>query len=173
MDLHNVTVTACRGAFSRDVYAVNLGDWLSHQHFMHPNKKAIDCIMPHGEFNDRTAHSLIMPTGLIQVDIDDKVNDWEDWDEIVEAMGRMESVAYAAISCSGKGIFCLVNAYDITQWGVEAHAKAAEAALEYIENAFPFLELDEKVSRNLASLRFAPFNKSRAYWNLDSKPLMK
>ena len=173
MDLHNVTVTACRGAFSRDVYQVNLGDWLSAKHFLNPNKKAIDAIMPHGWFNQRTGTSIIRHSGLVQIDIDHKSNDWEDWDGIVEHLGSLDSVAYAAISCSGQGAFCLVNCFEDPNADALLHAHCADEALAYIEKSLPFLELDEKVSRNLASLRFAPFNPSRSHWNLNTTPLIK
>jgi hypothetical protein len=72
-------------------------------------------------------------------------------------------VAYANISVSGAGCFVLVNVL-----GLVGHPFVAVAnrAIEYITDQ-GFIA-DEKVSRNLASLRFMPFSPDTAYWNLQS-----
>jgi len=164
MNLYDVTVSACRGAMTPHVHSVNLGEWLATNHEHRANKKDSAAIMPHGMFHTRRAADFQYSSGLVQVDLDAKDNPGiEDWHEVVHALGTLDSVVYANISVSGAGCFVLVNVL-----GLVGHPFVAVAnrAIEYITDQ-NFIA-DEKVSRNLASLRFMPFSPDTAYWNLQS-----
>jgi hypothetical protein len=167
MNLYDVTVSACRGAMTPHVHSVNLGEWLATNHEHRANKKDSAAIMPHGMFHTRRAADFQYSSGLVQVDLDAKDNPGiSNWHEVVHALGTLDSVAYANISVSGAGCFVLVNVL-----GLVGHPFVAVAnrAIEYITDQ-GFIA-DEKVSRNLASLRFMPFSPDTAYWNLQSVSL--
>ena len=165
MNLYDVTVSACRGAMTPHVHTVNLGEWLATNHEHRANKKDSAAIMPHGMFHTRRAADLQYTSGLVQVDLDAKDNPYDDWHEVIDYMATLDSVAYANISVSGSGCFVLVNVV-----GLVGHpfVTVANRAIEYITNGDLHFVADEKVSRNLASLRFMPFSPDTAYWNLQS-----
>lgn len=168
MNLYDVTVSACNGAMTPHVHSVNLGEWLATNHHHRSNKKESPAIMPHGTFLTRRAADLQYSSGLVQVDLDVKDNPGigasiEAWEKVVHALGTLDSVAYANVSVSSRGCFVLVNVM-----GLIGHPFVAVAnrAIEYITDQG--FVADEKVSRNLASLRFMPYSPDTAYWNLQS-----
>jgi len=149
------------------VHTVNLGEWLAANHQHRPNKKDSPAIMPHGTFLSRRGADLQYTSGLVQVDLDAKDNPGiYDWHEVVHALGTLDSVAYANISISGSGCFVLVN---VLGFAGHPFITMANRAIEYITDQG--FAADEKVSRNLASLRFMPYGPDTAYWNLQSVSL--
>lgn len=170
MNIENITVSACRGAFDRNVYEVNLIDWLENVRPDHPrndwDKKQLPAIMPHGIFVTRKQDTLLKHSGLVQIDIDAKhQGEIFDADQFLHETTYSECVLAAGKSCSGTGVYMLI-AVD----GLKSNnfRDCADCAIMYIEQAFK-VSVDSPVSMNLSSLRFAsPY---APYINFDVKPL--
>ena len=171
MNISHINVACCRGAFDRNVEIVNLIHWLENvrpdEDWAQTNKKALPAMMPHGAFASRRADSLMTHSGLVQIDIDMKHQDYEfDATSIAEELGQQQYVVAAGISCSGTGIYALVAVDGITQ---DNHSDKAARVADHIETCFE-LRVDSPVSVNLASLRFAsPY---APFINLDVTPFV-
>ncbi len=72
-------------------------------------KSTLPCITPSGMFNTRKASELIEHSGYICIDIDAKDNPAiHDFSSLRNELANIINVAYAALSVSGKGVFCLI-----------------------------------------------------------------
>lgn len=157
MNISNISVSACRGAFDRHADQVNLVDWIEHCRpaaFVRDSiqKKQLPAIMPHGYFLDRKAASIISHSGLVQIDIDAKDQDATfDLMDTLRAITDLDFIAVAGISCSGQGIWALAAVEGIDK---DNHAALASQVCDWIE-AEVGVVCDRVVSNNLASLRFA------------------
>ena len=171
MRVQDITVSACRGAFDRNAYQVNLVQWLEDcrptSHEAARNKKALPAIMPHGYFLSRKADSIVGHSGLVQIDIDAKhqSGDWSTADTI-EAISALPCVVCVGVSCSGNGVWALVAVAGIDQ---NNHKEMADHVCSIIEEVTGD-QLDRPVTTNLASLRFAsPYV---PFINYDVTPLL-
>ena len=171
MNVSHINVACCRGAFDRNVEIVNLIHWLENvrpdEDVVIANKKALPAMMPHGAFATRRADSLMVHSGLVQIDIDMKHQGYEfDATSIADELGQQRYVVAAGVSCSGTGVYALVAVEGITQ---DNHSDKAARVADHIETCFE-LRVDSPVSVNLASLRFAsPYV---PFINLDVTPFV-
>jgi len=172
MNIDEIYVSACRGAFDRNVYDVRLIDWLENVRPQIPlndyAKKQLPAIMPHGLFGTRRQDSLIRKSGLIQIDVDGKHQE-KGWnaEEFVEWLqfNDYKEIAAAGLSCSGSGVYALV-AVNVDEDA--EHDEVVEVLVEKFE-LLHGVKCDKPVSTNLSSLRFAsPY---MPYINLDVKPM--
>lgn len=171
MNISHINVACCRGAFDRNVEIVSLVQWLENvrpdESWAETNKKSLPAIMPHGAFASRRADSIMTHSGLVQIDIDMKHQDYEfDPTSIADELGQQQYVVAAGVSCSGTGVYALVAVEGITQ---DNHSDKATRAAQHIEQTFNVV-VDRPVSVNLASLRFAsPYT---PFINLDVTPFV-
>ena len=171
MIVEHITVSACRGAFDRSTYTVNLVQWLED---CRPNwfvndrhdKQQLPAIMPHGIFVSRRADSFVAHSGLVQIDIDakDQAAGWTPNDSLV-AIADLECTVCCGLSASGKGIWALVAVEGIN---ADNHRVKAGQAVSYIRDMTGD-ELDVMVSHSLASIRFASHDVP--FINYDVTPL--
>jgi hypothetical protein len=170
MNVHNITVSACRGAFDRFVRPVNLVEWLESVRpdtfaYDSNDKRQLPAIMPHGVFESRKAESFVQHSGLVQIDIDAKDNRGINMTEVLSEMAQLEFMVCAGLSASGKGVWGLAAVEDITRTN---HAQKAVAFMDYMEQTFEPIRFDRVVSHSLASIRFASHDSP--YINLDVVP---
>lgn len=172
MNIDEIYVSACRGAFDRNVYDVRLIDWLENVRPQIPlndyAKKQLPAIMPHGLFLTRKQDTFQKHSGLIQVDIDGKHQsknfDLNDLKSHVQDE-QYKCVVASGVSCSGSGLYMLVAVNDVNH---DNHTQAAARLTMWAEDQFG-VECDSPVSTNLSSLRFAsPYS---PYVNLDVEPI--
>jgi len=169
MNLRNITVSACRGAFDRNTYEVNLLDWLENVRPEHPRneweKKQLPAIMPHGVFATRRQDSFTKHSGLVQIDIDAKHNPSMDVNKKLSEIQSDPCVLVSGKSCSGSGLYFLVVAAGISN---DNHSVVATEIAEYYEAQYN-IKCDIPVSNNLSSLRFA--STYAPFINHDVEPL--
>jgi len=170
MNIDEIYVSACRGAFDRNTTMVRLVDWLENVRPQHPRneweKKQLPAIMPHGLFATRRQDSFTKHSGLVQIDIDAKhQTDGFDVDKVLHNCGYSDYVVAAGKSCSGTGVYMLIAVEGIE---VDNFRECADKAIQYVEQSFDVV-CDSPVSMNLSSLRFAsPY---APYINYDPTPL--
>lgn len=170
MNVNDIYVSACRGAFDRNTTMVRLVDWLENVRPAHPRndweKKQLPAIMPHGLFATRRQDSFTRHSGLVQIDIDAKHQpNGMDVDKILHHVAYTDCIVAAGKSCSGTGVYMLIAVKGIEQ---DNFRECADKAIQYVEKVFDVV-CDSPVSMNLSSLRFAsPFT---PYINLDATPL--
>jgi len=170
MNVNDIYVSACRGAFDRNTTEVRLIDWLENVRPEQPRndweKKQLPAIMPHGLFLNRRQDTFQTHSGLVQIDIDAKHQpDGMDVDKVLHSAAYSEYIVAAGKSCSGTGVYMLVAVEGIEHSNFR---ECADKAIQYVEKAFDVV-CDSPVSMNLSSLRFAsPF---APYINLDPTPL--
>lgn len=170
MNIDEIYVSACRGAFDRNVYDVRLIDWLENVRPQIPlndyAKKQLPAIMPHGLFLTRKQDTFQKHSGLIQVDIDGKHQSKDfDCDALIAKMQEDKEILAVGKSCGGNGVFALYYVKGIKN--SDDHAEAASLVIKDVRRWYE-VEVDEAVSRNLSSLRFAsPY---MPWINLDVKP---
>lgn len=170
MNIDEIYVSACRGAFDRNTTMVRLVDWLENVRPEHPRndweKKQLPAIMPHGLFATRRQDSFTRHSGLVQIDIDAKHQaDGFDVNKVLHHCGYSDYVVAAGKSCSGTGVYMLIAVEDIE---VDNFRECADKAVQYVEQSFGVV-CDSPVSMNLSSLRFAsPY---APYINYDATPL--
>jgi hypothetical protein len=156
MNLHSITVSACRGAFDRNTYEVNLLDWLENVRPEHPRndweKKQLPAIMPHGLFATRRQDSFTKHSGLVQIDIDAKhqASDWT-LEETLDRMSKSDSIVAYGVSSGGCGAYAL---YAVDNIDDAKHSDLAEDVISIASGELKSV-IDEPVSNNLSSLRFA------------------
>jgi hypothetical protein len=149
---------------------VRLVDWLENVRPQHPRneweKKQLPAIMPHGLFATRRQDSFTKHSGLVQIDIDGKHQGKDfDCEALLSKMQLDEEILAAGISCGGNGVYALYYVQGLTS--AEDHAKAARLVIKDVRKWYG-VEVDEAVSKNLSSLRFAsPY---APYINLDVTP---
>jgi len=169
MNIDEIYVSACRGAFDRNTTMVRLVDWLENVRPQHPRneweKKQLPAIMPHGLFATRRQDSFTKHSGLVQIDIDFKHNPSMDVDKKLSEIQACPCVFVSGKSCSGSGLYFLVVAAGISN---ENHSVVATEIAEYYEAQYN-IKCDIPVSNNLSSLRFAsPY---APFINYDVEPL--
>tara|TARA_R100000654_G_scaffold31248_1_gene56123 strand:+ start:8461 stop:8985 length:525 start_codon:yes stop_codon:yes gene_type:complete len=170
MNVNDIYVSACRGAFDKNVQDVRLIDWLENVRPEQPRndweKKQLPAIMPHGLFMNRKQNTFQAASGLIQIDIDAKHQDKElNINEILHHVAYSNCIVVAGKSCSGTGLYMLIAVNGIT---VDNFTDCADKAILYVEKAYD-IKCDSPVSMNLSSLRFAsPY---APYINYDVEPL--
>ena len=170
MNLHSITVSACRGAFDRNTYEVNLLDWLENVRPQIPlndyAKKQLPAIMPHGLFLTRKQDTFQKHSGLVQIDIDGKHQGKDfDCEALLSKMQLDPEILAAGVSCGGNGVYALYYVEGLTS--AQDHIKAARLVIKDVRKWYG-VEVDESVSKNLSSLRFAsPY---APYINLDVTP---
>ena len=175
MNIDEIYVSACRGAFDRNVYDVRLIDWLENVRPQIPlndyAKKQLPAIMPHGLFLSRKQDTFQKHSGLIQVDIDAKHQKGGFKPEaILQDMECEHPIAACGLSCSGSGIYALVavDFENAKQDAVGVHVDVADQVREWVEMIFP-VKCDWPVMGNLSSLRFAsPY---APYVNFEVEPI--
>jgi len=169
MNLHSITVSACRGAFDRNTYEVNLLDWLEN---VRPSlvasdyaKKQLPAIMPHGVFATRRQDTFQQHSGIVQIDIDGKhQTSGFNPDRLLNDMQYDAHVLAAGKSCGGNGIYLLLLCSGIN---ADNHRKVSGWAIDYIEMKYS-VRVDDPVSTNLSSLRFASYY--APFINMDVTP---
>tara|TARA_R100001510_G_C7641156_1_gene198772 strand:+ start:163 stop:684 length:522 start_codon:yes stop_codon:yes gene_type:complete len=169
MNINDIYVSACRGAFDRNTTMVRLVDWLENVRPEPPRndweKKQLPAIMPHGLFATRRQDSFTKHSGLVQIDIDAKHNRGMDVDNMLREIQSDPCVLVSGKSCSGSGFYFLVVAAGINN---ENHSFVATEIVEYYEAQY-MIDCDTPVSKNLSSLRFAsPY---APFINYDVEPL--
>ncbi len=171
MNINDIYVSACRGAFDCNVYDVRLIDWLENVRPQIPlndyAKKQLPAIMPHGLFETRRQDTFRKHSGLIQVDIDAKNQSHEfDCDALIEEMQEDNELLAVGKSCGGNGVYALYYVQGLTS--ADDHAEAATQVIKDVRKFYRVV-IDEPVSRNLSSLRFAsPY---MPFINLDVVPI--
>ena len=174
MNIQDIYVSACRGAFDRNITMVRLLDWLENVRPAHPRndweKKQLPAIMPHGLFATRRQDSFTKHSGLVQIDIDEKhqgkdFNPGELLENVMHHVPFSKYIVAAGKSCSGTGMYMLIAVEGIDKHNFQ---ECADQALQYVERAFDVV-VDSPVSMNLSSLRFAsPY---APYINFDVEPM--
>ena len=170
MNINDIYVSACRGAFDRHTTMVRLIDWLENVRPEQPRndweKKQLPAIMPHGLFVTRRQDTIQQTSGLVQIDIDAKHQpEGMDVDKILHDAAYSDYIVVAGKSCSGSGVYMLVAVDGIEQ---DNFRECADKAIQYVEQSFEVV-CDSPVSMNLSSLRFAsPY---APYINFDPKPI--
>lgn len=72
-------------------------------------KSYLPVVTMSGNFITRNSNQLITHSGLICIDIDSKDNPLiEDFEKFRDSLKQIENIAYASLSVSGKGVFCLI-----------------------------------------------------------------
>jgi hypothetical protein len=169
MNINDIYVSACRGAFDRNTYDVRLVDWLENVRPQIPlndyAKKQLPAIMPHGVFATRRQDSIRVHSGLVQIDIDAKhQKKGFNVDTVLQQMQDHKNILSCGRSCGGEGVFALYLVEGIDD---NMHVQAAMAVMDDVRFWFK-VEPDAPVSNNLSSLRFAsPY---APYINLDVTP---
>lgn len=170
MNIDEIYVSACRGAFDCNTTMVRLVDWLENVRPQHPRneweKKQLPAIMPHGLFLSRKQDTFQKHSGLIQIDIDGKHQGKDfDCEALLSKMQEDKEILAAGVSCGGNGVYALYYVEGLTS--AEDHAEAARLVIKDVRKWYG-VEVDEVVSRNLSSLRFAsPY---MPHINLDVRP---
>lgn len=117
-------------------------------------KAELPCFQPHGIGWGRKKEQLVTHTGLVQLDYDYKDNGQLDGSifksRAIDELMDSDFILCAQTSASGKGIWALLMVDGIT---IDNHKEMADNALVFAIDRFGLIP-DEKVSRNLASLRF-------------------
>lgn len=76
-------------------------------------KAGLPVVTPAGIFTRRNRHSLHTYSGLLCIDIDGKDNpDIRDWGLVKRQLGTLETLLYAGLSVSGRGLFLLFRVVD-------------------------------------------------------------
>lgn len=175
MNIQDIYVSACRGAFDRNVYDVRLIDWLENVRPQIPlndySKKQLPAIMPHGLFGTRRQDTFKQHSGLVQIDIDAKhQKSGFKADEVLEHMQCEPHILASGLSCSGSGVYALVavDCEDMEENAANVHTDVADHVRLWAERVFT-VKCDWPVMGNLSSLRFAsPYP---PYINLDVEPM--
>ena len=169
MNVNDIYVSACRGAFDRNTTMVRLIDWLENVRPQHPSndweKKQLPAIMPHGVFGTRRQDSFIEHSGLVHIDIDGKHQHHSfDVDKVIESLSWWPSVVAVGKSCGGNGLYALIAVEGITKDNYHELAKSIIDEIEIGE----LVQCDAAVTMNLSGLRFAsPYP---PFINLDVTP---
>lgn len=72
-------------------------------------KAQLPCITPSGTFTSRSANNLVNHSGYICIDIDSADNAHiTNFEGLRDELRKIKNIAYAALSVSGKGVFCLI-----------------------------------------------------------------
>ena len=111
----------------------------------------------------RSAKCLVRHSGLICVDIDRKDNEHiENFDTLIEdVLSRIEEVAYAAHSVSGKGYFVIIPL---------RYPQLHKAQFEQLVRVFADMGINiDRACGDVCRLRCQSYNE-RPYINLDAKP---
>ena len=170
MNVNDIYVSACRGAFDRNTTEVRLIDWLENVRPEQPRndweKKQLPAIMPHGLFETRRQDTFKQHSGLVQIDIDGKHQDNDfDCEALLAKMQEDKEILAAGISCGGHGVYALYYVEGLTS--ADDHAEAARLVIKDVRKWYD-VEVDEVGSRNSSSLRFAsPY---MPFINLDVRP---
>lgn len=133
------------------------------------NKRALPCYQPQAVGYGRAKSALVSTTGLIQLDYDLKDNP-ELANEayrakVIDELIDSEYILAAQTSAGGSGVYALlVGAYlELDTW-----VDQANKALTFAIDRYGLVP-DEKVTRNLASLRFiSPYSDMKI--NEEAKP---
>jgi hypothetical protein len=126
-------------------------------------KSHLPAITPSGQFSYRSQNSLLIHSGLIQIDIDDLYEG--DLEAIKKDLQTLDEIAYLGKSVSGKGL-----------WGLIPIPKNPEFHRDYFDNlSKTFKELigitlDDK-PKNVASLRGYSYD-PEAYFNHSAIPFL-
>lgn len=109
-------------------------------------KSLLPAITPSGTFNYRNESGLIKHSGLIQFDIDYKGNEHIDnFEYMIEEIGKLSFIAYCGYSTSGMGIWGLVPI---------AYPEKHKLHLQALKTIFKAYELKmDNAPSNVASLR--------------------
>ena len=156
MNIETIQVSACRGAFDRNTYDVNLLQWLESVRPEYPRteweKKQLPAIMPHGLFKTRKQDSFKKHSGLVQIDIDAK-HQLDSWtlERTLELMAEQKEIIAYGKSCGGQGAYALVAVRNING---DKHTDLAEDVIS-LATEWLWSDIDMPVSNNLSSLRFA------------------
>jgi len=126
-------------------------------------KSHLPAITPSGLFSYRSQNSLLIHSGLIQIDIDDLYEG--DLEHIKKDLQKLDEIAYLGVSVSGKGL-----------WGLIPIPPDPEYHRDYFDNLLKTFEerigitLDDK-PKNVASLRGYSYD-PQAYFNHSATPFL-
>jgi hypothetical protein len=126
-------------------------------------KSHLPAITPSGLFSYRSQNSLLIHSGLIQIDIDDLYEG--DLEHIKKDLQKLDEIAYLGVSVSGKGL-----------WGLIPIPPDPEYHGDYFDNLLKTFEerigitLDDK-PKNVASLRGYSYD-PQAYFNHSAIPFI-
>lgn len=90
-------------------YAKEIQEIRSNPESAYDLKKKLPCVTISGTFSHREEKSLTQHSGRICIDIDAKDNPAiTDWPSLRDTIGTWESVEFASLSTSGKGVFVVI-----------------------------------------------------------------
>lgn len=129
-------------------------------------KAALPCMTPSGVFAPtRLAENLVLHSGFIQFDIDNKGNEnINDWSAVRDELKKIPEIAYCGLSVSGRGV-----------WGLIPIAYPAKHKEHFSALAHEFQEIGLKLDsapQNVASLRGYSFDE-KAFYNHTAKTFFK
>ena len=140
-------------------------------------KKRLPCVSVGGVYTGRKLGGLVMPSGLIQIDIDAKdnpeVTEWaERREHLAEALYVAGASAMVSVSASGAGVFALVFVPHLLQAFEEggpsgyneAHKQTTFEASQDVAS-WTGLRLDRSVINRPNGLRFTTADKSPCFVN--------
>lgn len=115
-------------------------------------KKQCPAVTPSGVFKTRKERDLIRHSGLICIDIDGKDNPHiEDWIKCKNILSKVSNVAYAGLSISGNGIFCIIPISHTSK-----HAAHFTAIQTYFEGALGIIV--DKACKDISRLRVISYD---------------
>jgi hypothetical protein len=170
----NITVSKFGNYFSHNAENVNLFDFLTDQ--THKDtiawirrsdketrktlKATLPCITVSGIFEKRSAKGLIKHSGLMCIDIDAGDNpDITDFANLRDQLKNIKNVAYAGLSVSAQGVFCIIP--------IEHTDKHKESFLA-LEECFRQIGIQiDPLCKDVSRLRVASYDED-AYLNEDA-----
>jgi hypothetical protein len=126
-------------------------------------KSHLPAITPSGLFSYRSQNSLLIHSGLIQIDIDDLYEG--DLEHIKKDLQKLDEIAYLGVSVSGKGLWGLIPIPP----DPESHRDYFEVLSQTFEEMLG-ITLDDK-PKNVASLRGYSYD-PQAYFNHSAIPFI-
>ena len=141
-----ITVSMVQNVTDTEPKPVKLSRWLHAMKVSNisgMDKKKRPALLPHGLFNGgRQERHLVMPSGLIQFDIDQKDNPSLCHDEVKRRAAMDPTIMLCARSATGG------------MWGLAVREPDTDQQLDSIEASLSVI-LDRCNSRSMAALRFA------------------
>ena len=177
----NVEVSCFRSYSGKEPKSINLLTWLQSEKYKEeilqlrtlPEKEKRDrikaslpAITVSGTFYPtRKAENLLKHSGLICIDIDPKGNEHiSNYLELKEELVKIENVAYAGLSASGKGFFLIIPI---------AHPQKHKEHFQALKEDFLRLGLEiDTAPQNVVSLRGYSYD-TNAFFRHDATPLKR
>ncbi len=128
-------------------------------------KKTLPAITISGTFTKRNANNLVKHSGFIAIDIDANDNpNITDWQGLRDTLGTWNEILMAALSVSGRGVFCIIPL---------SYPHKHKAQFEALEKDFEALGLViDKACKDVSRLRTISSD-SQATWNPQAQSYQK